>query len=82
MDDRKLGILLLVISLVLLGIVFYINVNNSFSSLANPLTGEGLGNLCSSEEDCKEFCNDNSGRCNDYCGENPFNILCDTLFKN
>ena len=80
MEDKKLGVVLLAIAILLLGFVFYINVSNAFGSLANPLAGEGLGSLCSNEEYCTNFCLNNRGRCDFYCQENPSNELCSKLF--
>lgn len=81
MQDKKLGIILLVIVVLLLGFVFYVNISNVLDPLANPLVGEGLGGLCSNEEDCIDFCHNNRGQCNNYCQENPSNELCNVLFS-
>lgn len=80
MEDKKLGLLLLVIAILLLGFVFYVNVSSVLAPLENPLVGKGLGRLCSNEIDCTNFCQDNMGRCRTYCQENPENELCDKLF--
>jgi|TARA_B100000315_G_C14570631_1_gene585277 hypothetical protein len=80
MEDRTLLVVLVVSIVLLLGFVFYVNLYNPFSSLENPFVGEGLGTLCFSPEKCQEFCQDNRGRCNDYCESNPTNLLCDELF--
>jgi len=82
MQDRKLGVLLLAIAILLLGFAFYVNVSNAFGSLANPLAGDGLGTLCSDESDCINFCLNSRGRCENYCQENPANELCNKLFLN
>ena len=81
MEDKRLGILLLVIVILLLGFSLYSNLTGTFNSLADPLVGEGLGVLCDSEEDCQAFCfGGNMGRCQQYCAENPANELCGRLF--
>jgi len=80
MEDKALGILIVVLSLLALGVSFYMNVNDSLEFIADPLYGEGMGNLCSSPEECAKFCQDNRGRCNTYCNENPTNSLCGSLF--
>ncbi len=36
----------------------------------------GLGPLCSGEENCKTFCQNNKGICTEYCNDNPENTLC------
>lgn len=79
--NAKIGTAILVLSLVALGVVFYINVNDSLFFLSNPLYGQGLGNLCSYEEECRNFCfGGNMGRCRMYCEQNPSNPLCKKLF--
>ena len=40
---------------------------------------QGLGNLCSGEEECISFCLDNRAKCEDYCRENE-NELCSVIF--
>src|SRR3989344_5159397 len=80
MEYKKLGIVLLVIVILLLGFTFYVNTSGLFNFLADPLVGEGLGTLCDNEESCKQFCQDNRGRCDNYCQENPANELCNLLF--
>lgn len=40
----------------------------------------GLGNLCSSEEECHDFCLNNMGRCRDYCSKNQGNPLCFSIY--
>ena len=82
MEDKKLGITLLVIAIFLLGFVFYVNISNILKPLENPLVGEGLGQLCSHEEDCIDFCHNNRGQCEIYCRENSSNELCGKLFLN
>ncbi|MBI3334427.1 hypothetical protein HYZ97_02985 [Candidatus Pacearchaeota archaeon] len=79
--DYKIGIFLLLLLIVLLGISFYVNAQDSFSSLADPLSGEGFGTLCSDEENCREFCFTNRGQCDSYCKANPANELCSRLFR-
>lgn len=40
----------------------------------------GLGNLCSGEEECRDFCQNNRGQCESYCrGKN--NKLCRIIFS-
>ncbi len=79
MEDKTLATLLAVIGIVLLGISFYFNVSGVLEPLADTLKGEGLGALCSSEEECREFCSSSRGICGDYCKENPSNELCNKL---
>ena len=80
MEDKTVGMAILVVSVLALGFVFYVNTINAFDFLSNPVYGEGLGNLCSSEDGCREFCSVNRGRCNEYCLENPSNTFCAKLF--
>jgi hypothetical protein len=80
MNDKTLGIIILVAAIVLLGLTFYVNVTDALSFWDDPLVGEGFGTLCHSEEECRTFCHNNRGRCNEYCNENPTNELCDTIF--
>ena len=37
---------------------------------------EGLGNLCTSQEECFIFCQGNRVQCEAYCSQNPENELC------
>ncbi len=81
MQDSTKGILILILTIIALGFVFYINVNESLEFLADPLYGEGLGKLCSSLEDCKDFCHNNMGRCAKYCEANPTNKICGEVLR-
>ncbi len=38
-----------------------------------------LGNLCTGEDECKDFCLNNRGRCDEYCKENE-DELCKIIF--
>lgn len=78
--DAKIGIIILALAISALGFVFYMNVYEPLKFLDNPLFGEGLGNLCVSEENCRNFCHTNRGQCNEYCQENSSNELCNILF--
>ncbi|MBS3166472.1 hypothetical protein J4444_05095 [Candidatus Woesearchaeota archaeon] len=40
----------------------------------------GLGSLCSTEEECKEFCSSNRGRCESYCRDRTLE-LCTVIFQ-
>jgi len=80
MEEKSILIIIIVVSTLLLGVSFFMNVNDTLSFIADPLYGEGFGNLCSSPSECQEFCEDNRGRCNEYCQENSINPLCDDLF--
>ena len=42
---------------------------------------QGLGNLCSGEEECIAFCHDNRGRCEGYCANDRENEICQELFN-
>lgn len=81
MQDKTIGIIIVILAVVALGIVFFVNVGNSLDSLADPLVGDGLGRLCTNPSNCQDFCQNNKGRCNDYCQENPSNPLCSTLLQ-
>lgn len=41
---------------------------------------QGLGSLCSGEDECRQFCLNNRGRCESYCNQNQ-NELCQTIFS-
>ena len=43
-------------------------------------SSEGLGSICSDQEECGTFCHDNKGRCTQYCEEHPENDLCVVIF--
>jgi len=79
-NDSLILIIILVLAIVGLGFVFFVNINDSFAYLADPLVGDGLGTICSSETNCRDFCQNNRGRCDEYCSSNPSNDLCNTLF--
>jgi len=79
-DDERQIVLLVVVAVVLLGVVFYVNVSSALDFLSEPISSDGLGNLCSSEADCLSFCSDNMGQCNSYCVSNPLNPLCGGKF--
>ena len=74
--DVKIGIAILIISILLLGFTFIVNVTNAFSFLDKPIIGKGLGPLCSSLSDCQNFCQNSLGLCNSYCQANPANKIC------
>jgi len=80
MQDKQTAIIIVIISLILLTGVFFININDSLSFISKT-TGDGLGTLCDSELSCKDFCQNNRGRCDTYCNQNPSNTLCSTLFN-
>lgn len=80
MEESKILVVVIVIGILLLSISLFVNINDSFDFIADPLYGEGLGNLCSSPSECQNFCQDNRGRCDEYCRENPSNIFCSSLF--
>ncbi|HLD57177.1 MAG TPA: M23 family metallopeptidase [archaeon] len=41
---------------------------------------EALGSLCTGEENCEKFCQNNKGICTDYCNKNQENLLCQKPF--
>ena len=50
---------------------------------ATPQTSSSaprLGNLCLGEEECISFCQNNRGRCEEYCKSNVENELCQQLY--
>ena len=47
--------------------------------IQETIQSQGLGNLCSGEEECISFCLSNRGRCEDYCRGNE-NELCSVIF--
>ena len=76
----KTAIAILILAVAALGFVFYINVYEPLAFLDDPLVGDGLGNICDSEESCRNFCHTSRGRCDKYCQENTSNELCGILF--
>ena len=78
--EVRIGVILAIISIILLGIVFFINATHALAPLESTTSGDGLGRLCKNPQDCNTFCQDNFGRCSEYCAESPENTLCDTLF--
>ena len=77
--EVKIGIAILVLTVLLLGITFLINETSIMEPWRKPLLGNGLGPLCSDFEDCQEFCNTNFGICESYCNANPANLICNQL---
>jgi len=47
----------------------------------STIPSEGLGNLCSGEEECISFCQNNRGQCEEYCGNYNEKTLCQKLFE-
>lgn len=80
--DAKIWVVMIILSLFALLVVFYINFTQALNFLSDPLYGEGLGNLCPSEDGCREHCFvlGNRGRCDEYCQLNPSNPLCEKLY--
>ena len=81
MNDRTIGIILGILVLSALGFVYFVNTSEVFDYLGDQLAGEGMGELCSSRENCQKFCQTSMGRCRVYCQQNPTNSLCRTLIK-
>lgn len=58
--------------------------NNSLQIEEQEITPEenirGLGPLCSGQEECISFCQDNQGECEHYCQGNHENNLCKVIF--
>ncbi len=71
-------LILIIISLVLTAAC--VQQNTQYKSVSTTII-EGLGSLCSNEEDCSAFCSNNRGACEDYCKENE-NELCIKIFPN
>ena len=62
-----------------------INQNNKNAYQPGAVTPEnardkGLGTLCPNEEECKSFCQNNRGQCEEYCRGNHDNELCRIIF--
>lgn len=84
---KKNKIILVGVGIVLLfliiGFIFIKNINEkTFDSPEENLENiisYGLGDLCSSEEECKEYCSNNKGQCENYCEGNE-NELCSIIF--
>ncbi len=49
-------------------------------ALQKETSSPSLGNLCRGEEACDIYCKNNLGKCNEYCQENPKNLLCQKPF--
>ena len=56
------------------------NTNQPDVVVPEPVPEEGLGTLCSNEEECRSFCLNNRGRCESYCKGNYNNELCVVIF--
>jgi len=77
--DTIEGLVILGLSLVGLWFVYFVNTSGTFDYLGDQLSGQGMGELCSSPQNCQEFCQSSRGRCQLYCQQNPTNSLCETL---
>ncbi len=49
-------------------------------NLSRNSTAPPLGNLCSDEQECLSFCQNNKGRCENYCNEHSEDYVCVLLF--
>ena len=78
-----IGIVIVIAGVILLGGIFLKEIITNTSDIGgNWLTGiksSSLGSLCSGEEECKEFCSNNIGQCENYCKGNE-NELCRIIF--
>ncbi len=87
MKKSAIGIIIIVIGLILLALIFLsiFNKNNIINDKINEgseleaVDSSSLGNFCSGEQSCKEFCLNNRGRCESYCKRNE-NRLCSVIF--
>lgn len=50
-------------------------------SSPEKIQGYGLGNLCLGDQECTNYCAENSLECEDYCKENPSNNMCQERFS-
>ena len=76
MSDKAGFIIVGIFMISALGFSYFVNVNDFLNSLADQQFGGGFGTLCSSENDCRDFCITNMGRCRDYCRANASNPVC------
>lgn len=75
-----IGFVLGVIILLIVGLLFTKTSIKKLNELVTEkITKQSLGSLCSGEEECKEFCLNNRGQCENYCQGNK-NELCRTIF--
>lgn len=61
------------------GAAFWSNVWRRFTTVRVPVVR--LGELCRGENNCHDFCKNNFGQCQKYCGQHPENKLCQKPFK-
>lgn len=82
---KKSVIIGIIVSVVLIIFIIFINFQkfeifkSEEKSELSDVSGFGLGDLCSGEKNCKEFCLNNLRRCKDYCKERE-NELCKIIF--
>ena len=78
-------IILGVVVLILIGLFFIRdiqkeNITDNNQESSGSIQKFGLGSLCSDEDECREFCLNNRGRCEEYCRGNE-NELCQIIFS-
>ncbi len=73
MKKRVTIILIIIIAIAIIIIAGFVIIKNSSNAT------QGLSSLCSNEEDCKIFCLNNQGRCEEYCIEGE-DELCQIIF--
>lgn len=75
-----IGFVIIVIALFTIGIFFSkISINKIDEVVSEKTTKQNLGSLCSGEQECITFCQNNRGKCEDYCRDDLHNKLCNTI---
>ena len=85
--ENKIIVAIAIVGIVLIIGIFFgkdfikdkINLSDDGSDFLDAGSEESLGNLCSGEKECREFCFTNEGRCKSYCRER-YNELCKIIY--
>lgn len=87
--EAIIGIGIIIIAVLLLGIMFWKEIDQEESiedndvgeksNIGGKVKSQGLGSLCPDEENCKNYCLNNRGQCEQYCQENT-SELCKIIF--
>lgn len=72
--------IVIAVALIAMALLFTkISIKKTNEGITEKITKLSLGSLCSNEEDCAEFCQNNRGQCEEYCKGNK-NELCKIIF--
>lgn len=72
--------IIVAVALIVVGFLFTkTTIKKADDAITEKITKQSIGSLCSGEQGCKEFCQNNRGRCEEYC-KGSKNELCKKIF--